>query len=49
MSDEDWLNWMKGDWGGEYRADDYVEGSHPMDRDEVTWHHIWQKPKPDPK
>jgi hypothetical protein len=40
MSDEDWMK----DWGGDlYRDPDYVEGSHPMDRDEVTWHHVWGK------
>ncbi len=33
---EDWV-------GGEdlYRDPDYVEGSHPMDTDDVTWHHVW--------
>ena len=40
MSDEEWMK----DWGWEYRADDYIEGSHPMDKDEVTWHHHWHKP-----
>jgi hypothetical protein len=27
-----------------YEAPDYVPGSHPMDNDAVTWHHIWEKP-----
>jgi hypothetical protein len=31
-------------WGGDfYRDPDYVEGSHPMDTDNVTWHHNWQR------
>jgi hypothetical protein len=32
------------EWGEEYRDPDYVEGSHPMDNDQVTWHHVWEKP-----
>jgi hypothetical protein len=28
-----------------YRDPDYVEGSHPMDTDDVTWHHHWQQPR----
>jgi hypothetical protein len=31
------------EWGGEYRDPDYVEGSNPMDNDEVTLHHQWQQ------
>jgi hypothetical protein len=26
-----------------YKAPDYVEGSHHMDSDDVTWHHHWQR------
>lgn len=37
----DWEEFIQADWGAEYRAPDYVPGSHPMDRDEVTWHHVW--------
>jgi len=29
---------------GGYTDPDYVEGSHPMDTEEVTWHHVWGKP-----
>jgi hypothetical protein len=29
---------------GEYRDPEHVEGGHPMDTDEVAWHHQWQKP-----
>jgi hypothetical protein len=35
----DHQEWAK----GEYRAPDYVEGSHPMDTDDVTWHHQWHR------
>jgi hypothetical protein len=28
-----------------YKDPDYVEGSHPMDSDDVTWYHVWEKPK----
>jgi hypothetical protein len=31
---------------GGYTAPDYVPGSHPMDKDEVTFHHIWEKKPP---
>jgi hypothetical protein len=34
------------EWGEHYGDPDYVEGSHPMDSDNVTWHHVWQKPSP---
>lgn len=42
---------MNKEWvGGQdlYRDPDYVEGSHPMDTGEVTWHHQWQLPKTAP-
>lgn len=29
-----------------YRDPEYIKGSHPMDTDEVTWHHVWEKPSP---
>jgi hypothetical protein len=34
------------EWGAEYIAPDYVPGSHPMENDEVTYHHIWEKKPP---
>jgi hypothetical protein len=39
ITDTDWVD-------GEYlyRDPDYVEGSHPMDTDDVTWHHHWVHP-----
>jgi hypothetical protein len=36
------------DWVGGadlYRDPDYVEGTHPMDTDDVTWHHYWERPR----
>ena len=34
-----------------YKAPDYKPGEDPMERDEVTWHHIWAPPatKTEPK
>lgn len=39
LADEEWgIGYL-------YKDPDYVEGSHPMDSDDVTWHHVWEKPK----
>jgi hypothetical protein len=41
MTEEENIDWV----GGEdlYRDPEYVEGSRPMDTDDVTWHHHWQR------
>jgi hypothetical protein len=45
MNKEDEFNHE--DWtAGEYTDPDYVQGSHPMDKDEVTYHHVWEKKPP---
>ena len=37
-TDEEWV-------GGEdlYRDPDYVDGSHPMDTDDINWCFVWPK------
>jgi hypothetical protein len=40
MNEEEIEDWGVGDL---YRDPDYVEGSHPMDTGDVTWHHIWPR------
>ncbi len=39
-ADKDWRD----DWEGSSYAPDYVPGTHPIEKGEVTWHHIWAPP-----
>jgi len=45
MNQEEIKEWM----GGEHLYTDpgYVDGSHPIDTDDVTWHHHWQRVEPE--
>ena len=38
--EEDTKDW-RDDWEGySYQAPDYVPGEHPMEKGDVTWHHV---------
>jgi hypothetical protein len=38
MTDEDENGWSE---GYSYQDPDYVPSTHPIERGEVTWHHVW--------